>query len=105
MEATVADDLKKLDEMVPGEREKLKEKQEQLKEDHPDTWAAWNTPEEKRTTQQTQLVYDVTDRMEVKNDEVARRASKEKRSDALKLAAKIDPTRPSLSTSRTSDRR
>ena len=91
MEATIASDLKKLNDMVPGEREKLgKEKLEQLKKDHPDTWAAWTTPEEKRTPQQSQLVYDVSERMEVKNDEVARRATKDKRPDALKLAAKID---------------
>ncbi len=91
MEAASAKDLKTLDEMVPGEREKLrKEKLEQLKKDHPYTWAAWNILEDKRTTQQNQLVYDVRDRMDVKNDEVARRAAKDKRPDALKLAAKIE---------------
>lgn len=72
MEAASAKDLKTLDEMVPGEREKLrKEKLEQLKKDHPYTWAAWNILEDKRTTQQNQLVYNVRDRMDVKNDEVA----------------------------------
>ena len=91
MEAASAKDLKALDAMVPGEREKLrKEKLDQLKKDHPDTWAALNTPEDKRTTQQSQLIYEAADRLEPKNDEVARRAAKDKRPDALKLAAKIE---------------
>jgi hypothetical protein len=91
MEATIEKDLVALDAMAPGERKKLgTEKLDQLKKDHPDNWAAWNTPPEKRTAQQAQLVYDVTDRMEVKNDEVARRAPAAKRPAALKLAAKID---------------
>jgi hypothetical protein len=92
MEATAAKDLKDLDAMAPGARQKLHEERlERLKKDHPDTWAAWNTPEEKRTAQQNQLVFDVADKLEVKNDEVARAApAGEKRQAALKLAAKID---------------
>jgi hypothetical protein len=91
MEEMVANDLKALDAMAPGKREELhQEKIAQLKKDRPDAWAAWSVPDEKRTPQQLQLASEVSDRLDVKNDEVARRAPASKRQEALKLAAKID---------------
>jgi hypothetical protein len=88
MEATLAKNLAELDAQAPGARQQLHT--EKLARLTADERQAWDTPEEKRTPQQSQVVAQVSDRMEVKNDEIARRASAAKRSEALKLAAKID---------------
>jgi hypothetical protein len=91
MEEAVAKDLKTLDAMAPGKREEIRnERIAQLKKDRPDAWAAWNVEDEKRNPMQAQLAIEVKEKLDVKNDEVARRAPAAKRHDALKLAAKID---------------
>ncbi len=94
-EAAVAKAVAELDALVPGERQKLKEeKLAKLKADNRDAWDALQIPEEKRTQQQSALFYEVQEKLDVKDDEVAHRASSPaKLKQANKLADLIQANR------------
>jgi len=94
IQAGIDKTVAQLDALVPGERENLKrEKLNSLKKDDPDAWNALQVPEGKRTPQQSTLVDQAKEKLEVKDDEVAHRAPPSKLKEANRLADKIQADR------------
>jgi hypothetical protein len=75
---------KALNGLVPGARETIA--REKLAKLSPAERKAWETPLEKRTSDQFRLANDVAARMSISYDEVARRAPKDQRAEAKRLA-------------------
>ncbi len=84
LEKKAQDDVAALDKLAPGMRDKIAK--EKLKKLAPDELKAWETPAEKRTDPQHNLVRDITDKLEIKHDEVARRVTGADRQEAMRLA-------------------
>jgi hypothetical protein len=87
----VADDTKALDALVPGAREKLKK--ERYASLAPEQREAWDAAADKRTPNQEKLVSEIGDRLDVKDDEVARRAAPANAKRAKGLADDIEKKR------------
>ena len=93
LDAAIARDVEALDKLAPGQRQKLYE--EKFARLTPEEREAWTTPVEKRTPQQHSLMMQIGERMEVKNEEVAHRATTSPR--VAEKLAKVIETNKNLS--------